>query len=784
MATLLVINDDPVQLHLLASLLEQEHEQVIRFTCSESAWQWLQEGHVPDGIVLDLHMPGISGWRFCELLHTQGTQGQEVPPVLIVSATYSGLDAEDLLKDIGASAFLPLPAEPVRIRQQVRQLLDNPVTPKGFHVWMVSSNDSEIERIRSTFGARGWQVLGWESGVQMQLAAALPTPDIVIVDDPISDIMTDDLLSWCKRECPDAMCIVMGSQYGERGTSFATNKSDVCLPKGCDPNNLMTLCEKWRWERALSRVEGILEERTSDLKESEAQFRGLFEILPDVLVIYDAQGIIQHINTSGAQQLGYVSHDLIGTSLVGICSDPLIASSSSPTVGVEGGYPRWTETMLRRKDGTDLPVEMMERAVRFHGQRQTLLIARDMTVRQHMAHENATLEQQLRQVQKMEAVGQLASGVAHDMNNILTAILAHAGLLKARGDENNPSWKAGNVIEKAVHRGKELTSQLLGFARQGKHHHIPVDIHSVIQEVIGLLGRTVEKTITLQEDLLAEESWVVGDPNQLYQVLMNLAVNASDAMPDRGELIFQTSNESVSSEQASKIPGLEAGDYVVVRVTDTGEGISQDVQPHIFEPFFTTKERGQGSGMGLAMAYGIVKNHHGYIGVTSMLGLGTTMRVYLPSVLCGEAQTTSELVAVPSEGTGHVLIIDDEKEVAEAAQAILEFLGYTTTICLGGREAVTFYQECQHHVDLVLLDMVMPDMSGSECFAELRRVCPESKILLCTGYDRNHAVQELLNQGVVGFIQKPYDLDAFAHICADALKHHGSTKTCFSGSQV
>ncbi len=501
MATLLVINDDPVQLHLLASLLEQEHEQVIRFTCSESAWQWLQEGHVPDGIVLDLHMPGISGWRFCELLHTQGTQGQEVPPVLIVSATYSGLDAEDLLKDIGASAFLPLPAEPVRIRQQVRQLLDNPVTPKGFHVWMVSSNDSEIERIRSTFGARGWQVLGWESGVQMQLAAALPTPDIVIVDDPISDIMTDDLLSWCKRECPDAMCIVMGSQYGERGTSFATNKSDVCLPKGCDPNNLMTLCEKWRWERALSRVEGILEERTSDLKESEAQFRGLFEILPDVLVIHDAQGIIQHINTSGAQQLGYVSHDLIGTSLVGICSDPLIASSSSTTVGVEDGYPRWTEAMLRRKDGTDLPVEMMERAVRFHGQRQTLLIARDMTVRQHMAHENATLEQQLRQVQKMEAVGQLASGVAHDMNNILTAILAHAGLLKARGDENNPSWKAGNVIEKAVHRGKELTSQLLGFARQGKHHHIPVDIHSVIQEVIGLLGRTVEKTITLQEDL-------------------------------------------------------------------------------------------------------------------------------------------------------------------------------------------------------------------------------------------------------------------------------------------
>ena len=785
MATLLVINDDPVQLHLLASLLEKDYEQVMRFTCSNQAWQWLQSGHAPDGIVLDLHMPGINGWQFCELLHTQRKQGCQVPPVLIVSATYSGLDAEDLLKDMGASAFLPLPAEPALIRQQVRQLLEEPVVSKCFQAWMVSANDSEIERIRAVLIERGWQVHGWLSGVQMQAAsAALPSPDIVIVDLPLSDMPTDDLLAWCTHECPSAMCIVMGPSDGTRSSFSVTAMSIVSLPKSCDSYTLMALCEKWRWERALSRVEGILEVRTSDLKESEAQFRGLFEILPDVLVIHDAQGMIQHINTSGARQLGYVSHDLIGTSLDNIQPYSLNALCEGNTGEGEDMCSRWAETRLRRKDDTDLPVEILERAVRFQGQPQTLLIARDMTVRQHMAHENATLERQLRQVQKMEAVGRLASGVAHDMNNILTAILAHAGLLKARGGEQDSSWIAGNVIEKAVHRGKELTSQLLGFARQGKYHHVPVDLHSVIQEVIGLLGRTVEKTITLQEDLLAEESWVVGDPNQLYQVLMNLAVNASDAMPDKGELVFQTSNETVSPAQASHIPGLETGDYVVVRVTDTGDGISQDVQAHIFEPFFTTKEQGQGSGMGLAMAYGIVKNHHGYIGVTSTLGVGTTMRVYLPSVLCHDSQTKEGLMAMPSEGTGHVLIIDDEKEVAEAAQAILEFLGYTTTIRLGGREAVTFYQECMQHVDLVLLDMVMPDMSGSECFAELRRVCPESKILLCTGYDRNHAVQELLNQGVMGFIQKPYDLDALARICADALKHHGSTEACYSGSQV
>ncbi|MDH5295880.1 MAG: response regulator, partial [Nitrospirota bacterium] len=693
MACILVINDDPVQLHLLASLLEQDHFEVIRFVCSEDAWRWLQDGHMPDAIVLDLHMPGISGWRFCELLYSHFGPGKPVPPVLAVSATYTGVDAQDVLRDLGASAFLSLPAEPTHFRQQVRRLVECPPRSLGPLIWMVSSHESEFQRIHHVFAERGWQVVGWQRGAQVQAASSPVSPDIVIIEDPLPDMASDEFAVWCKQQFPQIMCIVLGPDRTEEGTFARAIQVDARLPKGCDPLNLISLCEKGRWERALSRVEHLLDVRTDDLRESEAQFKGLFETLPDVLVIYNHQGIVTHVNAVGALQLSFSPEALIGKALSLIRPESPVERSVTTSAGPSSGLPKWEETVLRKKTGTDLPVEMMERVVRFQGQRQTLLVARDLTARKHMEQEKATLEHQLRQVQKMEAVGRLASGVAHDINNILTAILAHASLVKVRAEAGTPLKMTGEVIEKAVHRGKELTSQLLGFARQGKHHHVAVDIHDVIQEVIGLLGRTINKTITFQADLSAEKPCVVGDPNQLYQILMNLAVNACDAMGDSGELIVQTVNECVTPEQASHVPGLYAGDYVLIRVTDTGSGIPPDIQGKIFEPFFTTKEQGQGTGMGLAMVYGIVKNHRGYIGVTSTLGGGTTMRVYLPSSPSAAPKAIKVPTKEPSHGTGHILIVDDQKDVAEAAQAILEYLGYHVTVVLNGKEAVTLCQD-------------------------------------------------------------------------------------------
>ena len=221
---------------------------------------------------------------------------------------------------------------------------------------------------------------------------------------------------------------------------------------------------------------------------------------------------------------------------------------------------------------------------------------------------------------------------------------------------------------------------------------------------------------------------------------------------------------------------------MLIRVTDTGEGIPPEIQGQIFEPFFTTKEQGQGTGMGLAMVYGIVKNHRGYIGVTSSLGSGTTMRVYLPSAPGVPTKSQSEPRNEPSHGTGHILVVDDEQDVAAAAQAILEYLGYHVTVVLNGEEAVKFCQDSKTPVDVVLLDMVMTDMSGAECFAQLRAIRPDVKVILCTGYDRNHAVQNLLNQGVAGFIQKPYDLEELAQACTLVMKGGMQVETCLAGA--
>jgi len=420
------------------------------------------------------------------------------------------------------------------------------------------------------------------------------------------------------------------------------------------------------------------------------------------------------------------------------------------------GFSSWN-----RPDGKENVFEWSAAPFEAGGKLYVVGVDRDVTERRRLEH-------QLTQAQKMQAIGELAGGVAHDFNNLLTAILGYANLLRSEAEPGTLVSEAAVTIEKAAERAAELTAQLLGLARRGKHLNVSVDLHDTIKEVVKLLSRTLDRNIRIAEHLRAEECVVPGDPGQLQQMILNLTVNARDAMPDGGELAFETVVADLDGEYCRRHAGLVPGHYLLTNITDTGHGMTDEVVERVFEPFFTTKEVGEGTGMGLAMVYGIVKNHGGYIAVYSEPGHGTTFSVYLP-VGAAEADTADDEEDSLPHGTGLILLVDDEEVVRAVAARMLTTLGYTVVTAVDGKEGVERYSELGDEIDLVIVDMVMPVMDGRQCFHALKRINPEVKVLLATGYGRDGRAQELLDKGVVGFVQKPFNTARLGQAVADAL---------------
>ncbi|MCI0659268.1 MAG: ATP-binding protein, partial [Acidobacteria bacterium] len=297
-----------------------------------------------------------------------------------------------------------------------------------------------------------------------------------------------------------------------------------------------------------------------------------------------------------------------------------------------------------------------------------------------------------------------------------------------------------------------------------------VDLHAVIQEVTGLLSATLDKNITLRQEFIPPSAPVQGDPGQMSQIILNLAVNAADSMAEGGDLVFHTGMVELTEDQR-RHDGIVPGPYVLLAVSDTGCGIPPDVLPRIFEPFFTTKDQGKGTGMGLAMVYGIVQNHGGFIEVDSAPGCGTTFRLYFPEAR-GPSRGSlhgpgDEIVKA---GSGTILVVDDEDAVRSVATAFLQEMGYRVLTASDGKEAVEIYRRSLEPIDLVIIDMVMPSMGGRECFRAMKSIQPELRAVLSTGFDFNSVVQEILDEGMHGFVQKPYQLRQLSEVVAAALK--------------
>ena len=412
-----------------------------------------------------------------------------------------------------------------------------------------------------------------------------------------------------------------------------------------------------------------------------------------------------------------------------------------------------------RKDGSTFRAEVSTSLVTFQGQTAVQGVLRDVT-------EQERLQEQLQKAERMQAIGTLAGGIAHDFNNLLMGIQGRTSLMLLDIAEYHPFHGQLKGIEDHVKRAVDLTNQLLGFARGGKYQVAPVDLNDLIQKSVSMFART-KKELSINTKF-QENIWSVEvDSSQIDQVLLNLYVNAWQAMPGGGQLYIQTNNCRL--DEKFVIPfHVNPGKYVEISVTDSGVGMDDETRKRIFDPFFTTKERGRGTGLGLASAYGIIKNHDGIIIVQSEKGKGTTFTIYLPA----SDKVVSEAPVSPQtqlSGTGTILLVDDEEMILDIGKSMLEKLGYHVLTADSGQTALDIVRQNSAEVDLVILDMIMPEMNGGETYKRLKEINPGIKVILCSGYSLDGVANDVLNQSSDGFLQKPFDIKKLSHKVQDAL---------------
>lgn len=486
----------------------------------------------------------------------------------------------------------------------------------------------------------------------------------------------------------------------------------------------------------------------------------------------DADGRLLYVNEKICSALGYSREELLTMSIREINPDFPGDSWGNHWEEVRKRKTFTLETRHRAKDGRVIPVEVTVNHLEFGGKEFNCAFARDITERLRVREESRRLQEQLLQSQKMEALGILAGGVAHDFNNLLTGILGYADLMVLRAPRGSETAAAAGVIRESAERASRLTAQLLGFARKGKNLAVPVDLRRTAADVQSILERTLDRRIRIRTRFPEKPAMVVGDPTQLSQVVMNLGVNAKDAMPEGGELFLSIGDAVLDGDSCREIPGAAPGRYVVLSVRDTGVGIPEGNLSRVFEPFFTTKEPGKGSGLGLSMVFGIVKNHGGYIRVRSGEGEGTTVTAYLPAFegeVAGEEFPEAPPVSPPGR-KGRVLVVDDEETVRDVCASMLRAIGYDVITAENGEEGVARYRELWREIDLVILDMIMPRMGGRDCFRKIREINPQVRAILSTGYSLEGAVQEILREGMDGFIQKPYRLEQLSEALSQAMR--------------
>jgi PAS domain S-box-containing protein len=488
------------------------------------------------------------------------------------------------------------------------------------------------------------------------------------------------------------------------------------------------------------------------LRKSEERFRLAFHTSPDCISLTRASdGMYLDINEGFTKTLGYSGEDVIGkTSLaLNIWKSPDSRKRLVDDLSKKG-YVENIEAEFVGKDGSVKIGLMSARLFKLGEEDIILSITRDIT-------EHKKIEQQLHQANKLQALGTLAGGIAHNFNNLLMGIQGHASLIRVGGNSDSGHELSKHVhgIEQCVHSAAHLTKQLLGLARGGKYELKAIDMNELLLDSANMFGRT-RKEIQIHTKLHHKQIVVNVDQNQIEQVLLNLFVNAWQAMPNGGDLYLETSVTTLG-EAYCQSHKIDPGCFCQISVTDTGIGIDEETRQRVFDPFFSTKDTERGTGLGLACVYGIVKNHGGVVEVFSKINCGTTFNILLPST-SGEVIKEVELKEKPIKGSETILLVDDEAMVIDVGKPMLETLGYQVFVSINGQGAIDMVRRHGAAIDLVILDLIMPDMDGGQVFDHIRNLQPDLPVILSSGYSFDGQASDIIGRGCDGFIQKPFSL--------------------------
>ncbi|MDQ5985210.1 MAG: Sensor histidine kinase RcsC [Syntrophus sp. SKADARSKE-3] len=762
---IVVINDDPTQITILRGLLEKAGYSARSFSDAEMAILAMSS-KAPDLIITDIYMPGMDGWSFCRLLRSPLYPSFNHVPIMVVSATFAGEEADRITRNLGANAFMSAPVHGSRFLLCVKDLLSGHI-PQAISRVVIAEDDKSLAcNLVAVFRKYGYHAESVETGQSALRIIQDDCPEIMIVNYHMPDIEGHDLLGKINALEPHPTVVVMTDDLDPNLPLKATKLgARAYVRKPLDPEYLITICNHVRREQSLIQVEALLEKRTQELRESERQYRGIFE--NSVLGIYrtTANGTFIAANPACARILGYESPDDMKITVYDIGLQVFTDPGDRPRLmailkerDVVEGY----ETQARRKNGDLIWVSINVRRV----------LTKDGVIHEGVVQdigERRQIEEERLKLSKLETTGILAGGIAHDFNNLLATMVGNIEMAKSYVPSGKEITAHLEAAEQMAWAARRLTQQLITFAKGGTPVKRPVCLPDILKDQvpIALQGSSCSSSFSFIDGLW----YPIADESQLIQIIRNIILNAREAMPDGGLVSITAENLTIQDDTVIALP---KGDYVKISISDEGPGIPKDILSKIFDPYFSTKQRGtqKGMGLGLTICEAIIRKHGGSISIVQKPDNGATFLIVLPAsrLTIQEERIATKL----TQGVERILVMDNDEITRNLFGTALRLSGYNVELSKDGETALELYKEglaAGHAFAAVILNLtIRGHMGGRDTLLAMRAVNSEVKAIITSGYEDDTVIRNYGDFGFKGALVKPYRINELRETLTRVLK--------------